>query len=200
MNAKIAPVMILSITALVGAAPDAFAQDDQAALPQEILACAGESDVMLRLSCYDREVAAFRNRPVSSPATVPPVAAVASVPTGVAATTIAETPAVNAADPEPAASAAAPARATNSVDNFGFDTPTAEMRMDEITSEVARIRERPYGELIIYLENGQIWEQKHLDRRFRLKTGESVTITKGAVAGYRLSGDSNRSIQVERLK
>lgn len=55
-----------------------------------------------------------------------------------------------------------------------------------MTSNVARIRERPYGELIIYLENGQIWEQKHRDSRFRLKSGESVTISKSAVAGYRL--------------
>lgn len=69
-----------------------------------------------------------------------------------------------------------------------------------MTSNVARIRERPYGELIIYLENGPIWEQKHRDSRFRLKSGESVTISKSAVAGYRLSGNSNNSIQVERLK
>jgi len=196
MNPKISPVMILSITALVGLAPAAFAQGHQATLPPEILACAGESDVMMRLSCYDREVEAFRNRPASAPvAEAPPVAAATSVPTAVVATSTAAAPAVVAADRVPEAVAAPPARAANSIDSFGFDS-----QIDEMTSNVERIRERPYGELIIYLENGQIWEQKHLDRRFRLKEGELVTITKGAVAGYRLSGDSNRSIQVERLK
>lgn len=200
MNPGIAPVMTLIITALVGVAPAAFAQEEQGALPQEILACAGESDVMLRLSCYDREVAAFRNRPLSAPIATPPVAVAvrgavaAHVATVVAATVVAATPAVGAADPAPEAVAVAPARATSSMDNFGFDAP-----MDEITSDVARIRKRPYGELIIYLENGQIWEQKHLDRRFRLKNGESVTISKSVIAGYRLSGNSNRSIQVQRL-
>jgi hypothetical protein len=166
---------------------------ERSALPQAILACAGESDVMLRLSCYDREVAEFRNRPVSAPASAAPAApmVVATAP----ATKIAATPAVRAADPAPEPVAAAPVRAKNSIDNFGFDAP-----MDEMTSNVARIRERPYGELIIYLENGQIWEQKHRDSRFRLKSGESVTITKGAVGGYRLSGNSNNSIQVQRLK
>ena len=161
MNPSIAPVLTLITIALVGVAPAAQAQVERSALPQEIIDCAGESDVMLRLSCYDRKVAEFRNKLVSTPAAI----------------------------------AAAPVRAKNSIDNFGFDAP-----MDEMTSNVSRIRERPYGELIIYLENGQIWEQKHRDSRFRLKSGESVTISKSAVAGYRLSGNSNNSIQVERLK
>ena len=174
-------------------APAAQAQVERSALPQEILDCAGERDVMLRLSCYDREVAEFRNKPGSTPASVASAASmvVATAP----ATTIATTPPVAAADPEPAAIAAAPVRAKNSIDNFGYDAP-----MDEITSNVARIRERSYGELIIYLENGQIWKRKHRDSHFRLKSGESVTISKSAVAGYRLSGNSNNSIQVERLK
>ncbi len=190
MNPRIPPALTLITIALVGVAPVTFAQVERSALPPEILACAGESDVMLRLSCYDREVAEFRNRPVSAPASV-----ASAAPMVVAAATIAVKPAVGAANPAPETVAAAPARATNSLDNFGFDA-----MMDEMTSNVARIQERPYGELIIYLENGQIWEQKHRDSRFRLKSGESVTITKSAVAGYRLSGNSNNSIQVERLK
>ena len=55
--------------------------------------------------------------------------------------------------------------------------------------------------MIILLDNGQIWEQKHRDTRFRLKVGDSVTISKGLISGYRLrSAGRNHSIQVERFK
>ena len=71
---------------------------------------------------------------------------------------------------------------------------------EEFTATVTSIRKRPYGELIILLSNGQIWEQKHLDRRFRLAVGDEVTVSKGKVSGYRLRGRGNNSIQVERLQ
>ena len=195
MKMNTASIVAIIATVNVGIASAALAQQATTALPPEILACANESDVMLRLSCYDKEVAAYRNRPVASP-TVAPSAPAASQKAGehaVAAAVPATT--VAAAAPAPAPVSTTETRSANSADNFGFDAP-----VDEISSAVARIRERPYGELIIYLDNGQVWEQKHLDRRFKLKTGESVTISKSAVAGYRLSGKSNRSIQVERLK
>jgi hypothetical protein len=77
--------------------------------------------------------------------------------------------------------------------DFGRDP-----RVENIVAVVIAIRERPYGELIISLDNGHVWEQKHVDRRFRLKVGDTVTIARGAVSGYRLSGSGNRSIQVKR--
>jgi len=97
-------------------------------------------------------------------------------------------------DVAPGAAPAATAVAAN--DDFGGKG--TEVR--EMTATVTGIRTRPYGEMIILLDNGQIWEQKHLDRRFHLEVGERVTISKGLISGYRLSGKSNDSIQVERLK
>ena len=95
---------------------------------------------------------------------------------------------VPAAEPPPVASAASVQR-ENSV-----------YVPDEFRATVTNIRKRPYGELIILLSNGQIWEQKHLDRRFRLEVGDEVTISRGKVSGYRLRGRGNNSIQVERLQ
>lgn len=46
MNPSIAPVLTLITIALVGVAPAAQAQVERSALPQEIIDCAGESDVM----------------------------------------------------------------------------------------------------------------------------------------------------------
>lgn len=195
------------------------AQTTTSALPAEILACADEVDVMRRLSCYDREVAAARmpsEAPPDAPAAPQPVAETplpiaepapavpdASVPAEVtpvaapvaATATVAE---VFEAAPVPdtsKANAQPPPQSSGGIDDFGYDRP-----LEEVTATVVEIRERPYGELIIRLDNGQVWEQKHLDRRFRLSVGETVTVKKGPVAGYRLSGKSNRSIQVERIK
>jgi len=195
MNASTLTLVAIISTLFVSYAGPLSAQAGDSTLPASVLACADENDVMLRLSCYDREVAAYRNKPSALPPAASDAPTAIAAAGGPAGFETASAPAVVAAESLPTESVATPARSANSVDNFGFDAPD-----NEITSNVTRIRERPYGELIVYLENGQIWEQKHLDRRFRLKPGESVTISKSPVAGYRMSGNSNRSIQVERLK
>jgi len=165
-------------------------------VPPQILACANEQDVMVRLACYDREVAALAALP-PEPATHSPPPVRQSVPA--AAVTDAPAPApVRTPVPAPAADTrVAPAPEPQSEDRagFGFDP-----RAENISASVVKIRKRPYGELTIWLDNGQVWDQDHLDRRFKLRVGEIITIRKGAFSGYRLSGDSNKSIQVTRRK
>lgn len=174
-------------------------------VPAAILACADEMDVMRRLSCYDREVAAASLAPQSATTAPPtlaesaPVVPDAPVPTEVAPiaapiSTTAVSASVIAAAPETGNDAKEqPPESTNSEADFGFTIPVG-----DITAVVVEIRERPYGELIIRLDNDQVWEQKHVDRRFRLQVGETITIAKGAISGYRLSAPGNQSIQVTR--
>lgn len=204
----------LSAIALVIGSPfqSANSQDAENSLPANILACADEKDVMRRLSCYDREVAATRMAAAESSearAAIEPVteaalpvtksASSASIAVDVApvAVTAVATEVIEAMPvPQTDNDTEQPGpQASSDVDDFGYDRQVGDMM-----ATVAKISERPYGEMIVYLDNGQIWEQKHLDRRFKLRVGETVTIKRGAVAGYRLSGDSNRSIQVQRIK
>lgn len=215
MNRK---TMYLSAMALTLGLPFSvtWAQSPTNSLPAEILACADEKEVIQRLSCYDREVAAARAQaetPVAppiiaetpAPAAKPVPAAPAMPMNDVAVPAPVEAAPVAAAVAEMAVATVAPAPTDNKPvapapqsmskeDEFGYDRP-----MEEITAAVVAIRERPYGELVISLDNGQVWEQKHVDRRFKLDIGETVTVRKGPVAGYRLSGDGNRSIQVQRI-
>lgn len=153
-------------------------------LPPQILACSTEQDVIVRLACYDREVAAFVASP-PEPATYSPPPVRQPAPT----TAVTDAPAAD--------TRVAPATKTRPEDKsgFGFDP-----RMDEISATVVKIREQPYGELLIWLDNDQVWEQNQLDRRFKLRVGETVTVKKGRFSGYRLSGNSNKSIQVTRRK
>lgn len=182
--------------------PNAYAQSGNRTLTPEIIACADEKDVLQRLSCYDRAVEAYR---VAIDALAPPAPEANSAP---AAAVAAPAPAAEIAPP---AATAAPAPVADVLPDVIESTPAPASSPteddfgrnrgpEEITAVVAEIRERPYGELVIRLDNGQIWEQKHLDQRFRLRVGETVTIKRGAVSGYRLSGSSNRSIQVTRLR
>lgn len=133
--------------------------------------------------------AATPQREIPSPApraVAPPATAAAA-----AAATI-ETAPSPAAAPRPA-----PAPEQASGQDFGL--PSA--GPNEIVAKVTNIMKRPYGEMVILLDNGQIWEQKHRDNRFRLDVGDDVTISEGLISGYRLTGGGrNNSIQVERLK
>ncbi len=198
MNRK---TMILSaiILATTGfASPVSSAQASADSLPPGILACANEKDVMVRLACYDREVAALVALP-PAPAAPPPMAVVPSVapqtdrapvkadaPPPVVAATAPQANVGNSTEPKPA---------SEGVADFGYDQP-----VETITAKVVEIRKRPYGEMVMRLDNGQTWEQKHVDRRFKLSVGDTVTIKKGKVSGYRLSGSGNKTIQVTRRK
>jgi hypothetical protein len=120
----------------------------------------------------------------------------AAVPTTVAATSaVVVAEAASAPGPEPKPEPASVEKEAPGA-NFGVKDEGP----GEFMAKVTDLRKKPYGELVILLDNGQIWEQKHVDNRFRLKIGEEITISKGLVSGYRLSGKSNSSIQVERIK
>jgi len=193
-------------------------ESGEISLPPELVACAAETDVLERLSCYDRameELLTAEAAPPQAEATMPApapeppapdaAARVADVPSqrsAAPAAVPAPRPAVTGQTPEPAGLPPAPAaRPTPAGKPADMPPPVESAEPDgRIVATVTELRERPYGELIILLDNGQIWEQKHRDNRFRLRVGDEVTISKGLVSGYRLSGRGNNSIQVERLK
>jgi hypothetical protein len=74
-------VRLLLVLASALAVPHVFAQT----LPPSVVACADETDVLKRLSCYDREVARYRTRGPVAGATAP--APSASTSSGPAAST-----------------------------------------------------------------------------------------------------------------
>ena len=179
------PALTIAGLALSGPVP---AQSPDSQLPPELLACAAETDVERRLECFDREMAKFGDAPAPEFAETPP-----AEPNPVPEPVAEPEPDVPQAPEAAAAVAAAPA----AEEAFGLRDQEAE----QISAVVTDIAHRPYGEFVVLLDNGQIWEQKHRDNRFRIDVGDSVTISKGFVSGFRLSaGDRNNSVQVERLK
>ncbi|SET72486.1 hypothetical protein [Thalassotalea agarivorans] len=128
------------------------------------------------------------------------------------ATTAAET--VKEADKLPApteAEIAAPAVAATSSstaapqaikeDNFGLEEKRAlEDVIDEISATVTNVKKNPHGLFILYLDNGQTWKQTS-SKRFKVKVGDTLIITRGSFGSFRAQRqDSNRTINVKRLK
>jgi hypothetical protein len=147
-----------------------------AALAQDsaLLACRSEQDDARRLACYDREI----DRIAADPAA--------------------------AAAPAPAAPALTPEERfgrTGAMDREGHDQRTQAARdLTELQATVTEIWKRADGLMVITLDNGQIWKQNRPDSLFRLKTGEQIKIQPAALGSFLLSGPSNRSTRVTRIK
>jgi hypothetical protein len=76
----------------------------------------------------------------------------------------------------------APTSAATNDPQFGLQVN----RQPELTANILEISKRPYGEMIISLDNDQVWIQKMPDRRFNIHIGDTITIRKGRLSGYRL--------------
>ena len=182
------------------AAVPSFASED---FGESLRACRSQADDARRLACYDRvagraesAAAAQAAAPgASQPAAAPKPAPVAAAP--------------SAAAPAAAATAAAPAAST-AEDKFGRERAmaaeeerrkTEESReLGELSALVTEIDVRMDGLMTITLDNGQVWRQNTPDSKFRLKTGDRVRIQPGSLKSFILSGPSNRSTRVSRVK
>jgi hypothetical protein len=177
---------LLTVLALT-AAPAALSQS----LPPALIACAIEKKDKVRLECFDREVA----RVVQGAAGVAPTQSSPAQPAAPAA-------AVAATQPAPATAAAG--------DEFGLSGELARKRREENQKErptpaelraaVSKVSQKPYGEYVIELDNGQVWEQPEKKSSFQIKAGDTVRITPGAMGSYFMMVDAGGSTKVRRIR
>lgn len=194
-------LMAVSILAML---PTANAKEPLAV--ERIIECANEQNDARRLACYDDAVAdakrASRDRQGDLPAAVAQTTPAGALP---------ET-AKPAAPPATPASAASPAPVANAATDFGVTgSAVARQRQQEqeksdeggkvesITAEVTSVSSKPYGELVITLDNGQVWAQKRKERHFEAKPGDKARIDAGMLGSYRMV-IGNRSTHVTRVK
>ena len=174
LPASIAAACLALLAAQLG-----HAQSDQDALR----ACATEHDDARRLACYDEAMGARKaSRPGAEAA--PPSAS---------------------REPQATAPVAAPAPE----EQFGYRGAIARKELDEkaardpvpdeVEAVVAEIARRPRGELVLTLDNGQVWAQKAADSS-RVKVGDRVKIKKASLNSFLLVLPNNRSTRVVREK
>jgi hypothetical protein len=143
---------------------------------EALLACADEPDDARRLRCFDATVAGLRSAPAA--------------PAASAAATPGYPPQTSA----PAASAE---------DKFGVrgDLKREKLgELSEITATVTAVSARPHGELVITLDNGQVWVELAPGSKIRLKTGDPVKIEAGALGSFLLIAPNRRSSKVSRVR
>jgi hypothetical protein len=75
----------------------------------------------------------------------------------------------------------------------------ASERIDRLNATVTAITKRARGELVVTLDNGQLWLQKDSEY-VPLKTGEQITILAGALGSYRLITAAGRAMAVTRIQ
>lgn len=155
------------------------------------MSCASEQDDARRLACFDAAVAQVRAQPA------PPVASSAPAPA-----------------PAPAATAAATAAAAATVplskeERFGLRGDLKEEKakkapelteLQELRATVTKVAAKPHGELVLTLDNGQVWYEIQANSGIRVKTGDQVTIRSGALGSYSVVAPNGRSSKVTRVR
>ncbi|MGD9599421.1 MAG: hypothetical protein AB7G76_15750 [Steroidobacteraceae bacterium] len=76
----------------------------------------------------------------------------------------------------------------------------AEPRLTRLEATVTAIAARPGGELVITLDNGQVWHQLPTGERFRLEVGDKVVVKRGALGSYSMASPYGRAVKVRRTK
>jgi hypothetical protein len=176
--------------------------------------CISLADDAARLACYDRAVGRVpgaRAAPATSTTSGPhgaapthgataPVAPSSSGPAaGAAAATVAATP-----------TAVTPPAPKNPVAEFGL-TETAKRKKDpvkaaeaaaepdNISGRVLSVQWRKYGEFVVTLDNGQVWEQNTPEPSAIVKVGDAVTIKKGWLGSFMLVTAGRVGTKVHRI-
>ena len=191
----------LFLCAMATAASVGHAMAATAPTPDGLRACMAENDDARRLACYDREL----NRRASTDA--PAVA----IPAGAASTASAASGSKGAGSAA-AVSAAPVAAVAEAVPHNDFGVRGSEVARQReqqqpddpqaalLTAKVTEVSKQARGELVITLENGQVWLQKKVESYFPLKSGDQIHISPGALGAYWLKAPSGRSTPVTRVR
>jgi hypothetical protein len=154
--------------------------------------CVAVNDDADRLACYDR---AFGRKAASS-RTAAAATSAAAVPT--AATNTAPVPAAPPAAPkdlvaefgltEAAKQAKDPAKAAEAA-----KAPTS------VTAKVISVRFRKFGEFVVTLDNGQVWQQNEPMSSAIVRVGDTVTVKKAVLGSYTLVTAARVATKVHRV-
>jgi hypothetical protein len=203
---------------LMGSAPILLAAESAS---DGVLACAAEADDDRRLACFDALAAGLRGDPrpaaaaapaaaapaATAPAATAPAAAapVAAAPVAAAPVAAATTMGSPAAAPPPTAAAEQPSEAgtPSPEDRFGLRVDTKQQKADELTelsATATAISAKLRGELVITLDNGQVWGEIAPGSKIKVKPGDAVKIEAGTLGSFILIAPNGRSSKVTRIR
>ena len=178
---------LLSVVSLSAfAIPAALGQT----LPQSVVDCAAQKKDSARLACFDREVARI-TQPSQSVVSTPKVSPPAVSPTAPVADSIQK-------------------KTATKEDDFGANSELLRKRneesknpdvpLQELHAAVKKVTKKLYGELVMELDNGQVWEQPEPKDSFVIKANEAVVITQNKLGSSFLTAGSGSTTRVRRVR
>lgn len=149
-------------------------------VPAALRACGDEKDDTQRLACFDRELARASQSTTAAPtAPVVPVAP----------------PAPQLTPEERFGRVGAVAR-----DEGKREEKAQEPAIRELTATVVSLSQRSYGEIVMTLDNGQVWAQPSFDSHFSIRVQEKVTIKAGVLRSYIAIAPNGRTTKIVRIR
>jgi hypothetical protein len=176
MNRWVVTAAFAVLGSVAGVLPATAAESTTDAL----LTCANETDNARRLRCFDAVVAGLRRAPAA------PVASAAATPVTAAPV----------AAPQASPPAVSPEEKFGARGDLNREKHT---ELSEITGTVTAVSTRPYGELVITLDNGQVWVERAPNSKMKVKVGDSVKIEAGALGSFTMIANG-RSSKVARSR
>jgi hypothetical protein len=181
-------------------------------IESRLLDCRTISNKDSRTSCYD-QIADSISPPVSTsgtpesqPSRVETPAVTAPLVTAPLITPLPATPPVQEQIVQPiAAEKTAEAEALFGKPDEAVDEIVKEKlkieSLTQIRSPVVKIQPNHVDELIVYLENGQVWKQKGDGGVWKIKVGEILVISKASLGSFLMKAEGRKkSIRAERLR
>jgi hypothetical protein len=187
---------LVMILAAAGVAPVQASTPDPLAV--QLAHCAALTDAGPRLACYDALAGSSASNRTA--ATTP------AASSGPAYSSAAKSTAANSSNPNSgaaasgttpsgvAASSVSPGQADMQfgVHNGALETKLVNPHREKhMLAVVSAISNRPEGELVVTLDNGQVWTQIEATR-YPLKAGDHIEIDVGAMGSYVLWSPANR--------
>lgn len=167
-----------------------FGQAAADSIDDRFAACAAMTDEAARLSCYDGAADALK----------PPVVVTESPAAEPVAASEPEPEPEPAPPPEPAEAPADPLALFGMNPELASQQETAQAELKEIKAVAVDVTKRTRGEHVVTLDNGQVWTEKDAESYFRVKVGDTVTIKRISMGGFRMVGRGNRASAVRRIK
>jgi hypothetical protein len=101
-----------------------------------------------------------------------------------------------------------PQKAATAEDKFGERSVRTEEaktahnppELKEITAKITAISRRARGQLILTLDNDQVWAEKEPSTYFPVKIGDTVSIKARSLGSFQLTGAGGRTTQVTRMQ
>jgi hypothetical protein len=148
--------------------------------------CVAVSDDAARLACYDR--AFGRNAASRTAGTATPAATAATAARAAPAAATPEDPVAEFGLTEAAKQAKDPAKAAQAAN-----------AKTSVTAKVISVRFKKYGEFVVTLDNGQVWEQNEPMPSAIVRVGDTVTVKKAALGSYSLITVRRVATRVRRV-